>query len=465
MTDPVTRAEQLLARGDAPGCRDLCLDLIRRHPGEARLYNTLGRALNNLRNLNAAERAFRDAIKLHPELVEAHHNLGHVLRASGRINDAVASFEAAIRLDPGYARGHHNLGLTYLATDQPELAADCFTRAVDHEPGNSRYQMHLGVVRHKLKNYSGAIEAYDIALELAPDNAEARTNLAITLQETGDLDAAEAAYRQALTLRADDPKIYDDLASLLMNRGEVDSALAVCDHCLDLMPGYCGALATKAVALYELGRNAEADQIVNFDTLLTSCEIDPPEDFGSLPAFNAALAEHVLKHPTLSFEPVGHATRHGRHTGNLLRDEKGPMAHLEARIQEQVEQYLVDHPADPEHPFLANLPSRWGISSWAVVMDNQGHQLPHIHPSAWLSGVYYARLPEHIGAGDFDRAGWIEFGMPPEDMQGKVMPPLKSFQPSEGRMFLFPSYFYHRTEPFESHEVRISIAFDIMRRD
>ena len=465
MTDPVTRAEQLLASGDAPGCRDLCLDLIRRYPGEASLYNTLGRALNNLRNLSAAERAFRDAIRLHPELVEAHHNLGHVLRASGRIDDAVASFEAALQLDPGYARGHHNLGLTHLATDRPELAADCFEQAVEHESDNSRYQMHLGVARHKLKNFSGAIEAYDTALRLAPDNAEARTNLAITLQETGEFDGAAAAYRQALELRPDDPKIHDDLASLLMSRGEVDSALAVCDRCLDLMPGYCGALATKAVALYELGRDVEADQLIDFDTLVAGCDIEPPEDFGSLADFNVALADHVLQHPTLSFEPVGHATRHGRHTGNLLRDEKGPMAHLEARIHEQVEQYLVDHPADPQHPFLANPPARWGLSSWAVVMDNQGHQLPHIHPSAWLSGVYYARLPEVIGTGDSGRAGWIEFGMPPEDLRRKVMPPLKYFQPEEGRMFLFPSYFYHRTEPFESNEVRISIAFDVLRRD
>jgi len=29
-------------------------------------------------------------------------------------------------------------------------------------------------------------------------------------------------------------------------------------------------------------------------------------------------------------------------------------------------------------------------------------------------------------------------------------------------LVLFPSYFYHRTEPFESQDQRISIAFDIV---
>ncbi len=30
---------------------------------------------------------------------------------------------------------------------------------------------------------------------------------------------------------------------------------------------------------------------------------------------------------------------------------------------------------------------------------------------------------------------------------------------------LFPSYFFHRTLPFEAGDYRISIAFDIMRED
>ncbi len=32
-------------------------------------------------------------------------------------------------------------------------------------------------------------------------------------------------------------------------------------------------------------------------------------------------------------------------------------------------------------------------------------------------------------------------------------------------MFLFRSYYYHRTVPFESEQLRVSIAFDILRDD
>jgi hypothetical protein len=43
-----------------------------------------------------------------------------------------------------------------------------------------------------------------------------------------------------------------------------------------------------------------------------------------------------------------------------------------------------------------------------------------------------------------------------------VAPEVRAVQPEEGMMILFPSYFYHRTVPFETGETRISIAFDVM---
>ncbi len=42
---------------------------------------------------------------------------------------------------------------------------------------------------------------------------------------------------------------------------------------------------------------------------------------------------------------------------------------------------------------------------------------------------------------------------------------VKLFQPEEGLMFLFPSYFYHGTTPIETEEQRISMAFDVIPQD
>ena len=118
--------------------------------------------------------------------------------------------------------------------------------------------------------------------------------------------------------------------------------------------------------------------------------------------------------------------------------------------------------ADPAHPFLARRPSRLGLTAWAVVMERAGHQVPHIHPSAWLSGVYYVKLPAAVETDAAGHAGWIEFGHPPEEFALNYTPDVERVQPAEGLMLLFPSYLYHRTIPYESDETRISIAFDVL---
>ncbi len=62
-------------------------------------------------------------------------------------------------------------------------------------------------------------------------------------------------------------------------------------------------------------------------------------------------------------------------------------------------------------------------------------------------------------------AGWLEFGRPQPEFRCKVEPEVKLFQPEEGLMFPFPSYFYHGTLPTETDEQRISIAFDVIPQD
>jgi hypothetical protein len=72
------------------------------------------------------------------------------------------------------------------------------------------------------------------------------------------------------------------------------------------------------------------------------------------------------------------------------------------------------------------------------------------------------RLPEIVSQPSQGRAGWIEFGQPPEHFHCSHEPEVKMFQPEQGLMLLFPSYFYHRTLPFESEDTRISVSFDVL---
>lgn len=457
-------AEALL-RGRQPA---RALEAIQRLPRSAaastRRWMLEGRARNNLGQFKLAEKAFHRSVELEPGNAEAHSNLGHVVRSLRRRDEAEGHLRRAVELDPRLTRALQSLADIRLAAGDTEEAVRILRQALETEPEDPGLLGHLGAALHRSGDFSGAEQAYRAALAADPGHAEAWLNLGITLQETGRLEKAAAAYVRAVSAAPGSVAARIHLAEALLARGDPETALAEIERGQRIDPGHPSLLADQALALLGLGRTEEAAALLDVSRLVMAVDLEPPPAYASISAFNKALGEHLLAHPTLAYEPAGHATRLGRHTGNLLADDKGPMAHLEQAVQGAANRYLKELPPDPGHPFPGAVPDRHQLTMWAVVMDTAGHQLPHIHPAAWLSGVYYVELPSTLGDGEHGQDGWIEFGLPPEEMRAVTLPPREAFEPVEGRMFLFPSYFYHRTLPFAGPDRRISIAFDLLRK-
>ena len=91
-------------------------------------------------------------------------------------------------------------------------------------------------------------------------------------------------------------------------------------------------------------------------------------------------------------------------------------------------------------------------------MERGGFLKPHNHPSGWLSGVLYIKIPEKR-----NEEANIEFGL-----HGKDLPILNQEYPKmiypvlEGDLIMFPSSLFHRTLPFQNGDERICVAFDLM---
>lgn len=90
------------------------------------------------------------------------------------------------------------------------------------------------------------------------------------------------------------------------------------------------------------------------------------------------------------------------------------------------------HPWNLLDPFLAAPPQRIELQAWGVVLGASGHQTPHNHSAAWLSGVYYAQVPRVVSESRDEHAGWLEFRRPHPKYPCSVEPEVKAFQPSEG---------------------------------
>lgn len=424
----------------------------------------IGRCLNNLGRLEESEWALRRAIELSPQSADARARLGHVLRRMRRPAEAEDVLVGALELDPGHSVALKTLGMLRLGNGQHTSAADLFRQAIAVSPQDPRLTALLGVALHRSGDLSGAEKAYRDTLAADETDADTWMNLGITLQEDGRLEEALEAYRVASRCAPADAAPRHRLAEGLLAAGRPKEALEAIDEALLLDVGDPTAIAVRIAVLQALGHGGEAEELLGLETLIAAIDLTPPPGYGSMEAFDDALVRHVLGHPSLTFEPDGHATRRGRHTRDLLVGDKGPVAALEAAILAAVDRYLDQLQAPSGHPFPGPVPRPHRLTMWAVVMETDGHQLPHIHPAAWLSGVYYAKLPETLGAGGDDVGGWIEFGLAPDELRSADQAPVRLFRPVEGRLYLFPSFLYHRTIPFGGDAHRISIAFDVLRR-
>ena len=304
-------------------------------------------------------------------------------------------------------------------------------------------------------------EAGRQAIEIAPRYADGHNSLGTALVKADRIDDAIMSFREALAIQPQFLDALTNLALALINAGDSREAVEVTDVCLEVDPGNIEALATRSVALNEIGDTGSFHKLVDIDRLLQKSQIDTPPEFDSLAEFNDALARHVQSHPSLKFAPPEHATRGGKHSGDLLAKPKGPMSAFERIVGVSFDRYVANLPTGLNHPFLARMPSRWSLSVWGLVLPAQGYQVPHIHHSGWISGCYYVQVSEAVAEPEEGHEGWIEFGRPQSIYHTSAPPNIHLVRPEEGLMVLFPSFFFHRTIPFKAEVDRICIAFDI----
>ena len=435
--------------------------------GAATVAALLGEAASHYRAGRAGPglEACRRALALDPRRADALALAGALAFQAGEVEEAVGHYTAAIALKPDFAEAHYNLGNALLRLERGEAAVEAYRRAARLRPDLVPIHNNLGTALQLLRRFGEAAVAYRAALALAPQAAELHRNLGIVLHEDGDRDGAILAFRQALALKPDWESVWRSLANVLLEKGDWRAAREACDRSLRQAPGNIEALGLKALALGELGDRAGERYLVDLERFVRVIEFTtPPPGFASMAAFHAALAGHALGHPTLKLPPVNDTHYHCptlRITSEFLAEPKGPAAAFERMIESAVSDYLGRiAQADPTHPYLVNPPRGWRLTSWAAVLDGEGNLNPHVHYDGYVSGVYYAQIPEPIGAPGQGEAGWLELGASPTRFPCRRQPDTLAIEPRPGRMILFPSYFYHRTLAFTAPAPRVSIAFD-----
>lgn len=416
-------------------------------------------------DLAGAESALRGAAGRDPAHAKSLANLGALLQYRGHVEEAIGCHERVLALDPGDVEVRCNLARALVEAGRGDDALAACDDGLALAPVHPLLLAARGAALGDLGRFEDAAAALESAVVRNPDDDMALVNLAYARLRMGQHARAIDALRAALGANPASGRATADLVNLLAGTVQMEEALALAADFLARHPGERQVLAAQAFALRDAGREAEAGALLDFDRLVRVIDLSPPQAFATMAAFNARLCEIIGRDPTLLPGPAGKATRGGSQTGEIDLAVDPALGALRELIETEVRalaRALVDG-GFASHPAMAYAAPIWMLRAWGTVLDSGGRQAPHIHPLGWLSGVYYAGIPPGMEE-EHARAGWIEFGAPPDRFIVTAPPGTRAIEPRPGRLVLFPSYFHHRTLPFEAPGRRISIAFDVVPR-
>ena len=411
--------------------------------------------------LDDATRVFRAGLAVDPEDKAGWLGFARVLHAIGDLRGAIEAWEKVSFLDPGAWEPFNDIGSAWMEMREWERAEEAFLRAESSSHGEAIVAVNRATLDQRRGRSAEAIAAFEACVARHPGYAPAQAGLGFALRDARRYDEAVPILRRACELSPENAMYACGLGRALLESGSAEEALSQATRYLERRPGHSGARALESLARMALGDTEGVTRLLDYQRFVSVSKLATPEGFGDLAAFNAALAAHVGAHRTLMSSPISHATKDGLHSGSLLVEPRGPVGALELAVGSAATAYWRAFSKGTPPPFGEHRPSSVFLKMWSVVLERRGHQIAHIHPEAWLSGVYYPKLPASVRDGE-GPAGWLEFGEPDGSFPAQMKAPTYKVRPEEGLLVLFPLYFYHRTIPFDDPGTRISIAFDVV---
>lgn len=398
-----------------------------------------------------------------PESLRQHFLDAQRQHRDGRFEQAEKTYRELLAHDPKDHEVLRLLGVIKYQAGEKDEAADFFRRAVAAGSTGGQALEALGCVLAETGRREEAIRCLAQVVAANPQQQTAFFNLGMLLMDQeGRLDEAVRALERAVSLDLSSHQARGALARALLCSGEPMQALAQLDRVLADVPGDVYALAHKIAALAQLGHSPAIEALVDLETMIHIDRFEGEGGYRSVDELNEQLAEHILSHPTLGDERT---TSNGMDTGEILDSEDPAVLALIDVIKKAVNRMVAGLDLESNHPFMRGRPDRWYLTGWGVRMWRGGFQIPHYHRDAWISGVYYVRLPNVISPADDSNQGWIEFGRGPDDIFQRSSPPTRRIHPQEGKLIAFPSYFWHRTLPFQDDQERLCISFNLVSAD
>ena len=467
------------------------------NPRDVAANNNLGLSLQVLQRYDDARQAYERALSFAPNDVEVLLNLGNLHREFSHLEDSAAAFRKAISISPGLAAGHGSLGVTLYEAEDSQAAVVALLKAVELDPLYLEAHENLKKVRWFRGEHDQVDNSFRVACERMPDSARAFYNLGAALLVSNDYAGAEkallratqlqpelgdafhglgkayhhldrleeslAAHEQAVTRAPGNALFREEFGATLIRAGEYQRAVSELRTGHQLNPRRSSILAFLSIALNESG-DPSVNELVDYEKYVRVAQIAVPDGYDSLEAFNADLHEELKTHFHNPYHPMDQTMRGGSQTpNNLFQNPTGLVRVLKEQISDVVREFIDDLEPDRGHPFLRFINREFVYTGvWSTIIQESGYDRSHVHNEGWMSGTYYAKIPDFDEAQLGEHDGCIQFGEPNTMYASERNATRRIIAPQVGTVVLFPSYYWHGVRNFDRNGVRHSVSYDLI---
>ncbi len=432
-------------------------ELARRRPDSSIAEHNLAAALGDAGDAPESEQAARRAIAKGGSAPETRLVLGRALVMQGRLEEAEASFRAALSIRPDFLPAYRDLAqLLWMQHGDPERLSLLLEPLAAQASRNEAAALLLSSI---LRDTAGD-EAALASLQTWTDRPSVELALASAAAASGVSPQLALSYaEQARMLGGTDPRVRTAWLSALIASGRADEAVQGLEEHLGHDPQDQYARALLATAWRQI-KDVRALTSDDYQHRVRAYRIGP-EDEAERAAWLVRTAKALRRlHPFRS-HPFQQSVRDGAQSIIDPRMAGDPdidrlFEFLKAPIDAYVREVRPDWLGEPACP-------PWRIAgAWSVKLAAGGRHTDHVHARAWVSSAVYIETPPAVeGQG---RGGWLRFGAA-QIGECFALPAEHWVKPEPGSVVLFPSGFWHGTEPFDGLGERLTVAFDLLPKE
>ncbi len=483
--------------GEAAHCANRCTTL---DPAHAAGWELRAAIEQQRRDLDAAIALCRAGLANAPRSARLHYSLGQLLREDCRFADAAPAYEAALALGHETAELYPNWAEALLETGNGAAALAVLAKGISRHPRDARLHrlcasLHwatgtagdpIAPLWHAAREHPGDPALWETLIRIlvrlgrpgeadaaiaeagrrgCPRTADIAILEALGRVRSGDTPAATPLFERALRDYPRNAAVQLAFAEHLLSSGDPARAESLCADVLAADPFEQLAWAHRGIAWQLLG-DPRRGWLLDYERMVLPVAVQAPAEYPDRDAFFRQVLDVIEALHRTRVHPLDQSVRGGTQTnGYLFRLKEPTLQLLQQQIRAAVRSVLAGFPDDSRHPFWGRRsrgPDAFRFSGcWSVRLLSQGYHTNHMHPEGWISSALYVALPDEVSNGVEGRAGHIEFGVPPREMN-LALPPQRTVQPRVGELLLFPSYMWHGTVPFTARQPRVTVAFDVV---